>query len=245
MLKKLLAAFGKKNDSVPDSRAATAPTGLHAPYTESHTNFLYNLLFCDELDLFKDPDGEPATGALGAVMVDEPDKASLSAIANDENIEGRVRALAFNRLRALGETVTPKKLLGVVVEVPLAQGLDVLAAFSDGGTRYLNQSGKVVVSEGTDHPIAHTAKALVVASQSIVDKIGPWEEQRLPPPKTGNVRITFLVSDGLYFGEGAFSVLRNDAMAGPILAKATALLALVTETGTHRSQAADTVPHSA
>lgn len=36
--------------------------------------------------------------------------------------------------------------------------------------------------------------------------------------------MTFLVSDGLYFGEGRFEALQQDAMAGPVLAKASELL---------------------
>lgn len=44
----------------------------------------------------------------------------------------------------------------------------------------------------------------------------------------GNVRLTFLVADGLYFGEGPHAVLERDGMAGPVLAAATALLVAVT-----------------
>lgn len=116
------------------------------------------------------------------------------------------------------------------VEVPLDNGLDVLAAFSDGGVRYLNQSGKIAVVEADDTPLAGLAKELIAASRPIVEKIGPWEEQRLPPPKAGNVRITFLVSDGLYFGEGPYAVLQADDMAGPVLAKAAQLLQEVVDT---------------
>lgn len=48
-------------------------------------------------------------------------------------------------------------------------------------------------------------------------------------PTAANVRITFLVSDGLYFGEGPDPVLRADAMAGPVLAKAIQLLQAVVD----------------
>jgi hypothetical protein len=36
--------------------------------------------------------------------------------------------------------------------------------------------------------------------------------------------MTFLVSDGLYFGEGPFNALQKDPMGGPVLAKATQLV---------------------
>lgn len=91
---------------------------------------------------------------------------------------------------------------------------------------------QVVVFEGKGNPVENLAKELVSASQPVVDKIGPWNKQRLPPPKTGNVRITFLVSDGLYFGEGTYAVLQQDSMAGPVLSKATQLLQRAVELGT-------------
>lgn len=220
MLKNLLAAVGL---SLAAS-GTTSATDLYKPYAESHVNFLYNLLFCDDLDLFRNQGGKKGVGVWDTLLSEHPDETALRRIASDDTNEGRVRALAYNRLRAAGEPVPSKKLLGVIVEVPLQQGLDVLAAFSEGGVRYLNQSGKIVVFEGQGNPVEGLAKDLVFASQSIVNKIGPWDKQRLPPPKTGNVRITFLVSDGLYFGEGPFGVLQQDQLAGPVLSKATELL---------------------
>lgn len=220
MLKNLLAAVGL---SLAAS-GTTSATDLYKPYAESHVNFLYNLLFCDDLDLFRNQGGEKGVGVWDTLLSEHPDEAALRRIARDETNEGRVRALAYNRLRAAGEPVPSKKLLGVIVEVPLQKGLDVLAAFSEGGVRYLNQSGKIVVFEGQGNPVEGLAKDLVSASQPIVNKIGPWDKQRLPPPKMGNVRITFLVSDGLYFGEGPFGVLQQDQLAGPVLSKATELL---------------------
>jgi len=228
MLKKILAAVGV---TLAASGSTTAME-LYKPYAESHVNFLYNLLFCDDPKLFKNQKSEKDVGLWGALLAEQPDRSALRKIANDETNEGRVRALAYNRLRAVGEAVPSKKLLGVIVEVPLQKGLDVLAAFSEGGVRYLNQSGKVVIFEGQGNPVEGLAKELVSASQPIVNKIGPWDKKRLPPPKTGNVRITFLVSDGLYFGEGPFALLQQDAMAGPVLSKATQLLQRAVELGT-------------
>ncbi len=227
MLKKLLAAVG----ITLAASGSTSATELYKPYTESHVNFLYNLSFCDDLSLFRNQNSEKGVALWGALLAEHPDTATLHKIANDEANEGRVRALAYNRLRAAGEVVPSKRLLGVIVEVPLQNGLDVLAAFSEGGVRYLNQSGKVVIFEGQGNPVEDLAKELVSASQPIVNKIGPWDKQRLPPPKTGNVRITFLVSDGLYFGEGPFGVMQQDQLAGPVLSKATQLLQRAVELG--------------
>jgi len=228
MLKKLLAAVGM----ALAASSSPAAADLYKPYTESHVNFLYNLLFCDDLNLFKNHHGEKSVGLWGTLLADRPNVETLRNIADDETNEGRVRALAYNRLREAGEPVPRKKVLGVIVEVPLEKGLDVLAAFSEGGVRYLNQTGKVAIFEGEGHPVEGLAKELVSISQPVVNKIGPWDKQRRPPPKGGNVRVTFLVSDGFYFGEGPFGALQQDALAGPILAKATQLLQRAVELGT-------------
>lgn len=230
MFKKLLAALGAAPTTESQPELQPESTGLHHPYSAPHTNFFYNLLFCDQPDLFRQPGAQNNAYPWTALLADRPDESGLLALANDASSEGRGRALAFNRLRAMGAEVPPKELLGVIVEVALDDGLDVLAAFSDGGVRYLNQSGKIAVVEADATPLAGLAKELITVARPIVEKIGPWEEQRLPPPKAGNVRITFLVSDGLYFGEGPYAVLQADDMAGPILAKASQLLQAVVDT---------------
>jgi hypothetical protein len=228
MLRTLLTTLGI--GLVANSSAVA--TEMYRPYATPHANVLYNLLFCDDLGLFKTHLEGAKGGPWPALLAEQTNKAALRRIASDETNEGRVRALAYNRLRAAGDNVPPKKLLGVIVEVPLEQGLDVLAAFSEGGVRYLNQSGKVAVFEGTGNPLGGLAKDLVTVSQPVVNQTGPWDKQRLPPPTAGNVRMTFLVSDGLYFGEGGFAALQQDAMAGPILATAARLLQRAVELGT-------------
>lgn len=204
--------------------------GTQRPYRERRLNFLYNLLFCDELSLFR-PVAEPPWSTLFA---DPPNVDTLHALAHDESAEGRVRALAFNRLRALGQAVTPRILLGVIVEVPLELGLDTLAAYRDGGVRYLNQGGKVVVIDGDD--VGRTADIttlLIKAAQLLVNVIGPITGERKPPPPAGNVRMTFVVSDGLYTAEGSFATFQQDAHGGPVLNIAGALLRQVVDLAKH------------
>ena len=222
MIKKLLASLGM-------GRAADA-TAQYAPYQEPTANFLYNLLFCDDLDLFKNEE-TVKDGTWAALLAEEPDFTALERIAASPDEESRVRVLAYNRLRASGRAVPAKQLLGVIVEVPLRQGLDTLAAYRDGRVRYLNQSGKIAVFEGGPPEVETLADELILVSQNLVNAIGPWDKRRLPPPRAGNVRLTFLVSDGLYFGEGPFQALQNDPLGGPVLAKATQLLQASVEAG--------------
>ena len=212
--------------------APTVTTGLHTPYAAPATNYLYNLLFCDDPSLFRNEQTASSATPWSTLLAEHPDPAALEAIANSEAEESRLRALACNRLRAAGHPVPAKQLLGVIVEVPLQQGLDVLAAYPDGRVRYLNQSGKIAIFEGGPTVVETLAREVVASAQLLVDKIGPWEKQRLPPPGPGKVRLSFLVSDGLYFGEGPYRDLQQDPLGGPVLAKATQLLQLVVKTGT-------------
>lgn len=217
------------DDRLSTEGPGPAVQGLHQPYAQPRLNFLYNLLFCDDAALFKNGESASDGPPWNVLLAERTNVAALREIAHNESQEGRVRALAFNRLRSAGEAVAAKTLLGVIIEVSMPDGLDVLAAFSEGGVRYLNRSGGISVFEGEGNPVEDLAQQLVAVSQPVVDRIGPWDQPRLPPPAIGNVRLTFLVSDGLYFGEGPFAALQQDNMAGPILAKAIELLERVVD----------------
>jgi hypothetical protein len=220
MLRKLLATIGIA------SAATAAATPAYAPYPEEAANTIYNLLFCDNPAAFLAKQGEQASPWQTVLAATPPNVDTLRTLATDRVQEGRVRYLAYQQLRNLGQPVPSKQLLGVIVEVPLAGGLDTLAAFSEGGIRYINQSGKIAVVEAVPKFVRLTQE-LLAASQPVVDAIGPWKENRRAPPARGNIRLTFLVSDGLYFGEGPMSVMQREAMAAPVIQKATELLQAV------------------
>ena len=227
MFRKLLAALGV--GIVTTSAAIAAPP--YSPYANRATDAIYNLLFCDDISAFQPKPGETPTPWQAALFSEPADVAALEALAADAGQEGRVRALAYQRLRRTGQKVPGKVLLGVIVEVPLAQGLDTLAAFSEGGVRYINKTGKMGVFENVAS-LKPLVQDLFKASQAVVDRIGPADQPRLPPPKSDDIRITFLVSDGLYFGEGSFARMQHDALAGPVIDTATELLLKVVDIGT-------------
>ena len=195
---------------------------MHSPYAQPEANQIYNLLFCDDLALFKPAKLE--TDWQHLLFEVNPDDRKLLALADDENNESRVRALAYGRLRELGKPVPARRLLGTVVEVPLDNGLDVLAAYADNRARYINATGKLSIFESVTPEMQSTIHMLLMASQQIVDRIGAWDKARLPPPAGDHIRLTFIVSDGLYFGEGSFAALSQDALAGPLIQQATRLL---------------------
>jgi hypothetical protein len=206
-----------------------------APYESKAANDIYNLLFCDLRESFRARHGERPTGWQRVLFTEPPDVPGLTKLAGDASQDGRIRYLAFARLRVAGAQVSPKILLGVIVEVALSDGLDALAAYSDGGVRYVNHSGKMVIVEGVNE-FRPLVEKLFEVSRPVVARIGPWTQPRRPPPDKGSVRLTFLVSDGLYFGEGQTQVLERDALAGPVFREAAQLLTKVVATGSKKAK---------
>ncbi len=191
---------------------------------------IYNLLFCDNLNLYKGKTQQPYTYPFDILFSETSSVTDLQKIIDDKNSDPRIKVLAYNRQHASGHKPTKKELFAVIVEVGLDEGLDVLASFNNGTARYINHTGKILVWETTDDAAANKITAdLFVSSQNIVNQIGVWDKPRRPHPTKGNVRITFLVSDGLYFGEGPLDVLFSDPMASPALTKATALMQYLTQ----------------
>jgi hypothetical protein len=197
------------------------------PYKYASTNSIYELLFCDDISLYNNqqPDNYP-WNILFSDTVNAPD---LLKIIADNTTESRVKILACNKMIADGQKIDKKELFGVIVEVGLDNGLDVLASFSDGTARYINQMGGIIVWEAVDDTSNSLTKKLFNNSLNVVMQIGPWNEPRRPHPPKGTVRITFLVSDGLYFGEGTMKVLFSDPLAGPALMSAMELMKYLME----------------
>jgi hypothetical protein len=158
-----------------------------------------------------------------------PDPAAVSALAHDPANESRVRALAFHWLRDRGFEIQRGLVLGIVIEVPLDRGLDVLAAYADGSVRYINHTGRMTFIEaGASSDANGQSQRLIALAGPVIARIGPWDQPRLPPPGQPNLRLTFIVSDGLYVGDGPFRTMEQDALAGPLVSQGTQLLGTVT-----------------
>jgi hypothetical protein len=207
--------------TVMATSAAAAPP--YSPYSDAAANGIYNLLFSDAAADFRQKSGEMTTQWQNLLLAERADLKALRALADDDSQEGRVRYLAYAKLRRLGEPVPAKHLLGVIVEVPLPGGLDVLAAYSEGGVRYINQTGKLALYERVES-LNPLVQRLFAAASPVVARIGPTDQPRRPPPYGEKVRITFLVSDGFYFGEGEMADMQRDTLAGPVIQRAIELL---------------------
>lgn len=214
----------KKFASLLGLGVALAGPAAAAPYADASTNHLYELLFCDAPTLYRPPPGAIATDWQALLYAPQADTAAVRALAADAHQESRVRALAYAWLRERHEAVPRGELLGVVVEVALPGGLDVLAAYRDGRVRYLNHSGRVALIDARTPLIDPLLDALFSASGRALPQAQPWQRLRGVAPGPGQVRIGLLTSSGLLRIEAPFERLQRDPVGGPALLVASRLL---------------------
>ncbi len=189
---------------------------------------IYELLFCDDPSAFAPKPGNTPTDWQVLLYGPAQDPVRITLLAKDSATQSRTRALAFNWLRAHGEAAPKGVILGVIIEVPLDQGLDVLAAYADGSVRYINHAGRIAVIEPNGLPEANAqAKRLVDMAQSVAAVIGLSEEARQSPPAKPDARVTFVASDGLHYRQGPFETMQSSALAGPLIRQGSQLLMLV------------------
>jgi hypothetical protein len=198
------------------------------PYVDKAANLLYNMLFCDDLELYKRNTARPYVYPFDKLYDQNSTLAELQKITRNDTVETRLKILAHNRLATKGTKVENKELLGVIVEVGMDEGLDVLATYKDGTARYINYTGSIVVWEAPDAISTQIKNDLFANSFEIVKRINRSEQPRRSHPEKGMARITFLVTDGMYFGEGPVEVLFNDPLAKPAVSNATELMAYLT-----------------
>jgi hypothetical protein len=149
------------------------------------------------------------------------------AVLEQPGFETRHYLQAWHFLRDVAvkpSGATGNPVLGVVVEVAMPEGLDVLAAYDDHTARYYNYSGAGVVWDRPDGSMDAQIDALIAASNGVVSEIGPWEGERPPSPPRGHMRLSFLTPAGLHFGQGPSEALFEDQLAGHVLQLALVLM---------------------
>lgn len=112
--------------------------------------------------------------------LDKRDKDSaitaLKEITDSPGLEARHYLQAWHFLRQLGVNPPPEKaktVYGVIVEVALTGGVDILAAYTDYTARYLNYSGASVIWEHPDTSLDAEIEMLLRAGQAVANVIGP------------------------------------------------------------------------
>lgn len=183
-------------------------------------------------------EGEPwATfRAAERVLGNDPDSARghLEAILAMQNLETRHQLEAWHALRGLGVNppeAVAKQVLGVILEVALPEGLDVLGAYADHTARYWNHSGAGVVLEHPDSRLDGVIDDLLENGATVCQQIGPWDGPRPRDLPLNQARISLLTASGLHFGQGPFEALSVDLRGGPVISAATRLMLAITKLG--------------
>lgn len=170
--------------------------------------------------------------------LDAGDKASaiatLQKITEMPDLEPRHYLQAWHFLHQLGVNPPSDKakfVYGVVVEVGMKNGADIVAAYSNYTARYLHHTGGGVVWERPDNSLDAEMGALLKAGQAVASRIGPWEEARPSAPRADHVRLNMLTPSGLHFGYGAWETLSKEPMGKAIIDPATQLMLSLTKKG--------------
>ena len=139
---------------------------------------------------------------------------ALEAITAIPGLESRHYLQAWHFLSQLGVEPASVQVYGVVVEVVMDGGLDLLAVYADHSARYYNYSGSTIIWDQPDDEISAKIDEIIQQGEVIIQYIGPWKGARPAAPVKGRSRLNILTSNGLYFGEADQMILFKDAMAG-------------------------------
>src|SRR5688572_22807439 len=155
-------------------------------------------------------------------------RGELNAVLMIPKLETRVRLLACSGLRLTGVRPPDEdRVVGVVLEVPVDDGIDTLAAYDDRRARYVNQSERLVVWEAEDPQVDVLIDRLIrLANDNVTATERVVARDR---STTANVRITLLTPAGSRVAEVPMRELsRSDhPLSGLFLAGANVLKAVV------------------
>jgi hypothetical protein len=247
--------FGFKRKSVA-AAAASAPAPAPGP-ARPDVDAIRNTLFGDLPLLDWPPDERAADGgaepwasfvrAREFVQEDKPYDAitQWQCIVAMPDLESRHYAQAWQFLRVYGidpPAQIAKTLLGVIIEVPMTGGLDLLAAYPEHAARYYTFSGSAVIWEHPDDSLDPLIDELLRAGQAVVRAIGAWDKPRPPAPSPGRIRISFLTPSGLHFGDGPADPFLADPLARPVVDAGTALMQALVAAGSPNAEASHSKP---
>jgi hypothetical protein len=121
------------------------------------------------------------------------------------------------------------RVLGVVIDVYLPTGLDLLAAYPDYTARFYSHSGAAAVWLHADTSLDADIDRLINAGAAIVRQLGPRDIPHPEPPPVNQVRMSFLTPGGICYGQGPEGELEADPNARQVLIASSNLISKLLE----------------
>jgi hypothetical protein len=188
--------------------------------------------------------GDPPTGTtLERLVVSAPALVSAQAYLALGNVEEACNVLsgilgrsaemslvvlqAWRLMREMGRSPSNDQrdvVLGVVVEVGIEGGVDSLGVYPDLSVHYYNHADSSLIWEKREEALEDTIQKVLGSAKTIVPRVGIWNDQRLPAPSEGRMRLSILTPQGVHFGEGTIEALEQDHVARSLVHAATKLM---------------------
>jgi hypothetical protein len=205
----------------------TAAAVRFNPYHGAETNDSYHALFCDDARFYSPRIGERFMSWHAVLCNNNSSPAAVRAVAIDPRAPSTARALAWHWLRRRSHGVPPDQLNGLVVETSHARGLDTLAVYADGSVRYFEPGGTVVCMQAQDTQLQFAAMRAAAVAQTMLRTLPRASGRLAAPVPQGNVRLSFVASDGVHVDEGPLSLMVHERLAGRVLEQVDDLRQLV------------------
>jgi hypothetical protein len=137
-------------------------------------------------------------------------------------LESRALMVGWTALRALGVAAPDDDpLFGVVLDVPLADGLDTLAAYSDLSARYFNLGQPAIFYERDGSPLEGELRHVILQARFALGGMPVSSRER--PLGAGETRIVGLFASGTRVVDLAIDDVQGSRV-GPLFISATQFL---------------------
>ena len=138
---------------------------------------------------------------------------------------------AWHLLRSVGiapDASIADEVLGVVAEVALDGGHDVLAAYADGSVRFLHhQGGGSIFEPPAPEAVATAAAAWLAVATEDAAQVAPWPGDGSHPAPPGESRFVLLTRGGHRAVAGDDAAMAASSVASQLLGAGAALLQAV------------------
>jgi hypothetical protein len=152
-------------------------------------------------------------------------------ISSSPGLEPMHYLQAWHFLRAGGlqpPAAAAKTVLGVIVEVGMPRGLDLVAAYRGHSARYYYNiyKGGGIAWEHPDNSMDGVIDQVMHAGQQAVSGLELWNKPRPPVPGNGQAQVSLLTISGIYFGQAPLDILdnRSPIAIAPVVGAAAVLM---------------------